>query len=89
MSSVDALGCSIDTLEPVSKIRRLATPISTEIVGAPCSNRTETETRLTALSGPLRWKELSAFSPSIRFPDDLLFPSCLPSLLRMGVCRGT
>jgi len=64
------------------------TPISTEIVGAPCSNRTETENNLTALSGPLRWKELSAFSPPIRFPDGLLNPSYVPSLLGVGVCRG-
>ena len=87
MSPVDTLGCSIDTLEPVSEIRRLATPISTEILGAPSCNRTETENRLTALSGPLRWKDLSAFSPPVRFPNDLLF-HYLPSLLRMGVCRG-
>ena len=83
-STVDNLGCSIDTMESVSKIRRRATPsISTEILGAPCSNRTETENRLTALSGPLKWKELSVFSPPIRFPDGLSFPSYLPSLLRI------
>jgi len=59
-SPVDMPGCIIDTLEPVSKIRRLAIPsISTEIVGAPDSNRTETENLLTALSWLARWKELS------------------------------
>ena len=62
-SPVDMPGCIIDT-EPVSKIRRLVIPsISTEIVGAPDSNRTETENLLTALSGVARWKELSSFAP--------------------------
>jgi hypothetical protein len=36
--------CINDTLQPVSKIRRLAiSSISTEILGAPNSNRTETK----------------------------------------------
>jgi hypothetical protein len=63
-------GCIIDTMEPVYKIRRLAIlSISTEIVGAPNSNRTETENFLTALSGLTRWKELSSFTPLTSFPD--------------------
>jgi len=70
MSPVDMPGCIIDTLEPVSKMGRLAIPyISTEIVGAPNSNRTETENFLTALSGVARWKELSSFAPLTSFSD--------------------
>jgi hypothetical protein len=68
-SPVDMPGCIIDTLEPMSKMRRLAIPsISTEIAGAPNSNRTETENVLTALSVVARWKELSSFAPLISFP---------------------
>jgi hypothetical protein len=69
-SPVDMPGCIIDTLESLSKMRRLAIPsISTEIVGAPNSSRTETENFLTALSGVARWKEVSSFAPLTSFPD--------------------
>ena len=62
---VDMPGCIIDMLKPVPKMRRLVIPpISTEIVGAPNSNRIETENILTALSGVARWKELSSFRTS-------------------------
>jgi len=69
-SPVDIPDCIIDTLELVSKMRRLAIPsVSAEIVGAPNSNRTETENFLTALSGVARWKELSSFAPLTSFPN--------------------
>src|SRR5215469_14501631 len=72
-SLCDTPGWSIDTLEPVSKIKRLGTPsISTETVGVPCSNVIETEEVVTALSGALGWEELSSFAPFTRFPDSLL-----------------
>jgi hypothetical protein len=62
-------GWRIDTLEPVSKIKHLGTPsISTETVGAPCSNMIETEEVVTALSGVLGWEELSSFATFTRFP---------------------
>jgi hypothetical protein len=70
MSPLGTAGCSIDILEPVSKIRLLATPsISTEKVGPPCSNMMETRDFSAALSGALRRKELSSISPLARFPD--------------------
>jgi hypothetical protein len=69
-SPVDMPGCIIDTLEPVSKMRRLAIPsISTEIVDASNSNRIETKNILTALSVVVRWKELSSFAPLTSFHD--------------------
>lgn len=67
---IDTPGCSIDMLELMSRIRLLDIPsISTDIVGVPCSNRIGTLGLLTAFSGRLRWKELSSFTPSSRFPD--------------------
>ena len=47
-------GCIIEMLDPVSRIRRLVTPISTEMEGVPCSNRTELTGAMTAFSGVLR-----------------------------------
>jgi hypothetical protein len=71
-SPLDTLGCSIDMLEPVSKIRLLdILPISTETVGVPCSNKMETVHIITALSGAFRWKELCSFTPLSHFLDFL------------------
>ena len=81
-------GCSIDTLEPVSKIRLLDIPsISTEIAGVPCSNKTQTADFTTALSGALRWKELSSFTPLSRFTDSL-YPFLLLFLFLVGLLTG-
>jgi hypothetical protein len=86
-SPLDMYGCYIDTVEPVSTIRRLAFPsISTGIEGAPSSNRTETEDFLTPLSGASRWKALSSFSTLTRFPD-FSFLSYIPTLPRARVFR--
>ena len=62
------LDCNIETLDPVSTIRLGGVPaISTELVGVSCSTVTETGDFVTASSGAPRWKELSSFSPLIRF----------------------
>jgi hypothetical protein len=69
MSQLDTPGWSIETLEPVSRIKHLDTPsICTEMVGVPCPNDIETEI-MTAFSGALGRKELSSFTPLTRFPD--------------------
>lgn len=72
-SSLDKPRCSIDRLKPVSKIRILDIPsISSEIVGVPCSNKTESEDFMTPFSRALRWKKWSSFSlspfPNSSFP---------------------
>ena len=74
-SRLDMRGCNIEALDPVSTVRLRGVPsISTEIIGVPCSSVTETGDFVTASSGAPRWKELSSFSPLIRFPDfSLLF----------------
>jgi hypothetical protein len=51
-------GCTRETEDPVSTIRVLVTPISTEIEGMPRSNKTEIEGAMTAFSGVLRRREL-------------------------------
>ena len=74
-SHLNMRGCNIETLGLVSTIRLRGFPfISTEIIGVPCPNVTETGDFVTASPGAPRWKELSSFSPLIRFPDfSLLF----------------
>jgi hypothetical protein len=70
----DTPGWSIDTFEPMSKIRRLALlSISSATEGATCSNKSELMGLPTAFSGMLRWSELSPLSPPIRFLN-ILFP---------------
>jgi hypothetical protein len=84
MSPLDILGCSIDTLQLVSKIRLLDIPsISTEIVGVPCSNKMETVHITTALSGAFRWKERSSFTNLSHFPY-FLFPVLFPFSFHLG-----
>jgi len=66
-------GSIIDTLDPVSKIRRRATSsLSTEIEGVPCSNKTELKDAMAAFSGVLRWRELSSVTPTLRFSGSFL-----------------
>ena len=68
-SSLDMLGCKIE-IEPVSVNRLLCIPsISTRTVGVLCSNTTETDYLMAALSWASRWKVLPSFSPLTRFPD--------------------
>ena len=71
-SLFDTPGCSIDTLDPVSNIKRLVTPsISTEIEGLSCSNDIGTVRSLTAFSRVVRWKELLFSTSPSRFPNPL------------------
>jgi hypothetical protein len=66
----DMPGYIIDALEPVSKIRRLAIPsISTEIVGAPSSNRTETKERFESVVKGGEVKEAVFVCTCFSFPD--------------------
>jgi len=72
-SLFDTPGCSIETFEPVSNINLLIVPsIFTNTEGVPHSNNTETVGVVTALPGEQRWKELSSFTPSRRFPNSEL-----------------
>jgi len=48
---LDMPGHVIETLDPVSRMRLLATPISTEIEGIPCSNKTKLGNLDSILSG--------------------------------------
>ena len=83
----DTLGWSIDTLEPVSTIRRCHFPsISNVIEGVPCSNKTAISGFPTAVSGAQRWSELSPLSPLTRFPGNI-FPFRLPVLPRFEASR--
>jgi hypothetical protein len=73
----DTPGRRIDTLGPVSTIRRRHFPsISNVIEGAPCSSRTAMLVFPTAFSGTPRSSELSPLSPLTRFPS-LVFLSYL------------
>jgi len=64
----DTPGWSIDTLEPLYKIRRRHFPsISNVIKGVPCSRRTVMLVLPTAFSCRPRWSELSPLSPLTRF----------------------
>jgi hypothetical protein len=72
---------SIDTWEPVPKIKHNGTPsISTETLGVSCSNMIENEV-VTAFSRALEWEELTSFAPFSRFPDSP-FALYLPFLVR-------
>jgi len=78
---------SIETLDPVSRIRRFGSPsISNETVGDPCSSRTEAVGLSTAFPWMLRWRELPSLSPLTRFPG-YVFPVCLPVSLGKGFPR--
>ena len=57
--------------------------VSKEILGVPCSNEMETVDFATALSGALRWKELSSFTPLSPFLDSL-FHFSLPFFIPCG-----
>ena len=71
----DTPGWSIETLDPVSTIRRFGS-LSPMRVGEPCSNRTETVGLSTAFPWVSRWRELPSLSPLNRFPG-YVFPVCL------------
>jgi len=74
----DTPGWSIETLDPVSTIRRFGSPsISNETVREPCSNRTETVGLSTIFAWVSRWRELPSLSSLNRFPG-YVFPVCLP-----------
>ena len=72
-------GRSIESLKPVSKIRRRDIPsMSTKIEGVPRSNKTETEGLSTAFSEWLRRRELPSLTP-------LGYPSNFPFGFRLGL----
>ena len=86
-SLCDTPGWSIETLDPVSTIRRFASPsISNETVEEPCSSRTETVDLSTAFPWVSRWRELPSLSPLNRFPGSW-FPVCLPGSWGKGFHR--
>ena len=77
-SLCDTPGWSIETLDPVSMIRRFGSPsISNETVGEQCFSRTENVGLSTAFPWVSRWRELPSRSPLNRFPG-YGFPVCLP-----------
>ena len=63
-------GWSIDTLEPVSTIRRCHFPSNSNVrEEVLCSNKTAISGIPNAFSGMPRWSEPSSLSPLTRFPD--------------------
>ena len=87
-SLCDTPGWSIETLDPVSTIRRFgSTSISNETVGKPCSSRTETVGLSTAFPCVSRWRELPSLSPLNRFHGSW-FPVCLPGSWGRGFIAG-
>jgi len=86
-SLCDTPGWSIETLDPVSTMRRFGSPsISNETVGKPCSSRTETVGLSTAFPWLSRWRELPSLSPLNRFSGSC-FPVCLPGSWGEGFHR--
>jgi len=84
-SLLDTPGCSIETFEPVSNISLLNFPsIFTNTEGVPHSNNIESVGVVTSLPGERRWKELSSFTPSPRFPNSEL-PSWFLAYSRVQV----
>ena len=68
-SRLDMPGCSIESLNLVSKIRCGDIPsVSTKMEGVPRSNKTETEGLSTAFSEWLRRRKLPSRTPRQRFP---------------------
>ena len=87
---LDMPGCIIETLDPVSRIRRRATPsISTEMEGVTYSNIIKLKDAITAFSGSLRWRELSSLTPRSRFPASLFLSRALLLYERGLVAGGT
>ena len=87
---LDMPGCIIETLDPMSRIRRRATPsISSEMKGVPCSNKIELKDAMTAFSGVLRWRELSSLTPRSRFPGSLFLSGALLGYERGLLAGGT
>ena len=89
-SLLDTPGCSSETFEPVSNINfRILPSIFTNTEGVPHSSYILTVGFVKAFSGERRWKELSSFTPSLRFPKSEL-PSWFLACSRVQVLfQGT